>query len=580
MTSKKAEASAGADGGGARKGDGSQGAGARKGEGSQGAGVRKGDGSQGGDSALLFLLPVAFFVATLAIWQWTVSNEHDRIQQLAGAEAARIGSELIGRLEGHAEVSVRSSSRWLLRRPRDQGEWDYDLFSRRWLHPELRTAEWLDTDLETLWAPSTQPAMLAEVVSEEHLQLAADEHRAIVTGPVMLPDGESVSLTIVPIERAREPTTWLVAAYDLPRMLGSSTRPAGPGFAVSVFDRGREIWTNRAGGDYASGEWVRSVDIEFDRFQLELRVETREELIDRFGTQVPAMALVGGLLATLVSALGIRLAQVSSRRAIEARMTEALQSEVVARKRAERALERKLRELSRSNEEFERFAYAVAHDLRDPLNAISLSVQGVLANDRGRLDEHDRGSLERGASAVTNLDALITRLLEYARAGSASRGPELVDANKALQTAQDHVAGLIAEHQATIRHDDLPGVLVSGDGLSRVFQNLLSNAIKYRAERKPEIEVSVERGDDEWVFAVADNARGMGKSEVARVFTLFWRRDRDSEASGSGIGLAVCKRIVERHGGRMWAESQPGVGSTFFFTWPADPEASGALDNR
>jgi signal transduction histidine kinase len=286
---------------------------------------------------------------------------------------------------------------------------------------------------------------------------------------------------------------------------------------------------------------------------------------------MPQIVLIGGIMAAVVLALGIRLAQVSARRAIEARMTASLQDEVRARAAAEKLLERRVGELSRSNQEFERFAYAISHDLRDPLNTIHLNLQLVLAQD-GETKAAERRRLDQAATAVERLDTMIGRLLEYARAGGSGDRLELVAAEEALDDAVANLDALIARHEASVSSGTLPNLIAHRAALTRLFQNLVSNAVKYRAERPPEVNVEAVKGDDEWVFSVADNARGMTEKEIRRAFDLFWRHDDGGSTTGEGIGLAVCKRIVERHGGRMWIESRPGQGTTFFFTWPADPD--------
>jgi len=525
---------------------------------------------------LLVLLPILFLFGTLALWQWSSNNERERIRMLTVEEASRIATELAESLQGQAEASLTSGNRWLLRVPEDQAEWDMDLFRRRWLHPELETAEWIDDELVPLLWPTEQEPVVTRLLGREDLVLAAEEHRVVLAGPFIRPERDPVNVTIVPLERSAETVGWIVSVYNLGRVLRSVSQGSNIAFAVAVLDGEREVYGSYSEDRSALAEWERSVTVGYDRLGLEVRVWPRPATLERFRTRMPEMALIGGLLATVTLALGIRLAQVSSRRAIESRMTASLQEEVRARKMAEQSLERKLQELSRSNQEFERFAYAISHDLRDPLNAIHLNVQSVLMQTGDDLEPHARQRLEQGKKAVGRLDAMISRLLEYARAGGGANGLELIDSQEALDEAIANLQGVIDRHDATVTHGNLPKVIAHRAALARLFQNLVSNAVKYRGEDPPEVIIEAVRGDDEWVFAVADNARGMTKREIKRAFDLFWRHAGGDGAGGEGIGLAVCKRIVERQGGRIWIESSPGEGTTFFFSWPADPDALSA----
>jgi signal transduction histidine kinase len=523
-------------------------------------------------SNLLFVLPIVFFVAVVVLWQWTLDNERERIRLLTSEEASRVASALADRLQGHADTSARAGNRWLLREPYDQDEWDEDLYSRRWLNPELETVEWLDADLNARWWPSNQEPVAARIVSPDDLTRSGAEHRVVLAGPSFDPEGDPVSVTIVPLEQADDTVEWVVAVYDLQRVLRFTLQGASSSFALALVADERELFVSHVEDRSFAEGWERAIDLGYDQLSLRLHVWPRAVTLEGLRTELPQMALIGGLLATVVLALGIRLAQVSSRRAMESRMTESLQAEVRARKLAEKSLERKLHELSRSNQEFERFAYAISHDLRDPLNAIHLNVQAVLSHAAHDLAGEDRRRLENGAKAVSRLDAMIGRLLEYARAGGGVNGLELVDSAEAFEDAIANLQGLVDEHHATVTSGALPKVIAHRAALARLFQNLVSNAIKYRGDDPPEVNVEAVKGDEEWIFSVADNARGMEDKQIAKAFDLFWRHQDGGATAGEGIGLAVCKRIVERHGGRIWIESSPGEGTTFFFSWPADPD--------
>ncbi len=167
------------------------------------------------------------------------------------------------------------------------------------------------------------------------------------------------------------------------------------------------------------------------------------------------------------------------------------------------------------------------------------------------------------------MQTLIDDLLAYSRVGTRGKGFEATDANPVLKAALANLSASVTESGAVVAHDGLPTVLADGAQLTQVFQNLLSNAIKFRGGQRPALHVGVRRGQGEWVFSVRDNGIGIEPDYFDRIFVIFQRLHTRNEYPGTGIGLAICKKIVDRHGGRMWVESEPGRGSTFFFTVPA-----------
>jgi len=536
-----------------------------------------------GAVALIFVAPLIGVVATLLFWRAAVSLEQEQIHRFTNAETSRVVSWARDFLRQRAENSLRSAGRWLLDDPEDRGEWNYDVFSRRLAVPEVVTVEWVGPDLQSRWWPldSTAP-VVPEVVPLEYLQQAVVEHRVVMFGPLALPDGNVAAATIVPIERGGELAGWVVTLYDLGMVFRAALAGTGTGFAVVVTDDGREIFA-RYGTEHAPmQEWGHTVEVGYDELTVDLLVEPTAATVESFRLALPRLVLGGGLFGSLVLVLVIGLARVSRLRTAEAQLTGTLQSEARARRRAERALEHKVRELSRSNREFERFGYAISHDIRDPLNAIALNLQVVLDDPDGDVGSDDRGRLEAARRGVSRIDDMLGRLLRYSSVGRGGDELDLVDVAEIIEDAMANLQALIEEHDATVAWGQLPRVIAYRAQLTRLFQNLLSNAVKYRSSEAPQVTVECHQGDDEWTFSVSDNGSGMGKKQIERAFELFWRPDTAAD-DGSGIGLAICKRIVELHGGRMWVESTPGEGTTFFFTLPSNPgpaAASAAADGE
>jgi light-regulated signal transduction histidine kinase (bacteriophytochrome) len=188
---------------------------------------------------------------------------------------------------------------------------------------------------------------------------------------------------------------------------------------------------------------------------------------------------------------------------------------------------------------------------------------------KGKLGEDADEFIHFAVDGAARMHGLINDLLTYSRVGTRGKPFELADCNVALEEALMNLQTVIQEADAEITHDDLPAVMGDKVQLMQLFQNLLGNGIKFRREdARPKIHVGVERQDGEWVFSVRDNGIGIAPEHFERIFMIFQRLHGRSEYEGTGIGLAVCKKIVERHGGRIWVESEPGEGSTFHFTIP------------
>jgi light-regulated signal transduction histidine kinase (bacteriophytochrome) len=242
--------------------------------------------------------------------------------------------------------------------------------------------------------------------------------------------------------------------------------------------------------------------------------------------------------------------------------------DITDRKRREEELRRLLVELERSNKELEQFAYVASHDLQEPLRMVASYVQLLEKKYKGRLDEKADKYIFFAVDGVVRMQKLIDGLLAYSRV---ARGGEFdrVDTNRAFSSALSNLAVAIHESGALVTKDDLPVVFGDEMQLSQVFQNLIVNAIKFRKQDvRPMVHVSAKQERQEWIFSVRDNGIGIDPQYYNKIFLIFQRLHTREKYPGTGIGLALCKRIVERHHGRIWFESTPGGGTTFFFTIP------------
>jgi signal transduction histidine kinase len=240
--------------------------------------------------------------------------------------------------------------------------------------------------------------------------------------------------------------------------------------------------------------------------------------------------------------------------------------DISERKAVERALQIHAEELERSNADLEQFAYAASHDLQEPLRMITNFTQLLAKRYEGKLDSDADEFVAYIVDGTSRMHVLINDLLAYARLGSQGLEFARTYCEATLADAVSDLAGAIEENGATVTHDPLPTVMADRNQLTSLFQNLLSNAIKFRAAEPPVVHVSARRSGDEWIFSVRDNGIGIEPEHFGRIFLIFQRLHARGKYSGTGVGLAICRKIVERHGGKIWIESQTGKGSTFYFT--------------
>ena len=239
--------------------------------------------------------------------------------------------------------------------------------------------------------------------------------------------------------------------------------------------------------------------------------------------------------------------------------------DISARKRAEE-------ELRRSNEELERFAYVASHDLQEPLRTVTSYVQLLARRYRDKLDADAGEFIEFAVQGAMRMQRLIEDLLAFSRVGTRAAALVPTDANAALDAALENLKAAAGEAGATLTRGPLPRVLADPVQLGQLFTNLVGNAVKFRGTEPPRVQIGAERDGTQWVFRVRDNGIGIDPQYFERIFVIFQRLHGRNEYPGTGIGLAVCRKIVERHGGRIWVESEEGGGATFSFTLSAAPE--------
>ncbi len=252
----------------------------------------------------------------------------------------------------------------------------------------------------------------------------------------------------------------------------------------------------------------------------------------------------------------------------EERLIYAVARDVTDQRIAEQMLQDNAKELERSNGELQQFAYVASHDLQEPLRAVAGCVQMIEERNAGKLDERSAELMDHAIDGAKRLQTLINDLLQFSRVGSKGICKAWIDPHRAVEKALRQLQIAIDESDANITIEPLPHVWADTVQLTQLFQNLIGNAIKFRDDRRPEIQIQAEHAAGEIIFSVRDNGIGIAPEYFERVFGVFQRLNPRREYSGTGIGLAICKKIVERHGGRIWIESSLGEGTSFRFAIP------------
>jgi PAS domain S-box-containing protein len=253
----------------------------------------------------------------------------------------------------------------------------------------------------------------------------------------------------------------------------------------------------------------------------------------------------------------------------EGRMVLSAIVDISERREALRNLAAQREELQRSNADLEQFAYVASHDLQEPLRMVSTYAELLAERYQDKLDERADKYIRYTVEGAQRMRQLIIELLEYSRVSSNAKVPIPVESSLVVENAVAALKAAIDESKAEVVRDELPTVRADQAQLGQVFQNLIGNAIKFRTDRPPRIHIAADKRNGDYVFRVADNGIGIDKQYADRVFQMFQRLHERGQYEGNGIGLAIVKKIVERHGGRVWFDSAPGCGTTFYFSIPS-----------
>lgn len=304
-------------------------------------------------------------------------------------------------------------------------------------------------------------------------------------------------------------------------------------------------------------------------------VEWKNLLPDPLAPMTIAFQWVIHSLYLIIAALLLFLANENIQSALKSarQKKEALAKEILERKGIENQLKLYAERLKLSNDELQHFARVASHDLQEPLRMVSSYLQLLDRQYQGQLDKNALDYIQFAVDGAKRMQALLADLLEYARVSTRSQPFGLVDCNLLLQNIQKNLEVSIRETGAQLKLAPLPTVNGDQHQLGQLFQNLIANALKYRQGSPPVIQIRAQEQNGHWEFSISDNGIGIDPQHHDRIFQIFQRLHTREEFPGAGIGLATCKRITDRHGGKIWVDSNLGSGSTFYFTIPQTPKA-------
>jgi signal transduction histidine kinase len=311
---------------------------------------------------------------------------------------------------------------------------------------------------------------------------------------------------------------------------------------------------------------------------IEVVVEMHEEALQELAAARPALALKdAAILATQPLMETFMAYGLAFRRQIDdaVRANESMQLEIARRRRVEAALEARTQELLRSNVELEQFASVVSHDLRAPLQSVGGFAEILLESYGPRMEPKARDMVRAVLDGTQRMGDLITDLLRLARVGHGDLDIQAVDLGQVMERVRTDFAAEIVRRDAKVSWEALPVVHADPGQMLQLLANLVGNALKFGGDRSPVVHVAAAPRDGDWIVSVRDEGIGIDPKHAGEIFGMFRRLGTHPDVPGTGIGLAICRKIVERHRGRIWVDSEPGKGSTFRFTIPIPEPASG-----
>ena len=463
-----------------------------------------------------------------------------------------ISEKTEARIETLSRLYSRAFSRWLLYNGENMDGWknSVDIFTTD--NDRIKHSFFLDSNKKIIASFGKDP------ISEKHRNDIATYfslNRKDLFIDYYLPE-ENYHFYIITKFKKDQRVEYLVGEIDLIRLFERKLSSIDEGFSCKIEDyRGKQIVEKNWGCAYANLESRYTISI----------LNSRKWLVRVAPTKVFANKQTRFLLITPF--LGVILGLFISFLFYQIYTSRQLTKELERHKfHLEEIIEERTSEILRSNKELEQFAYVASHDLQEPLRMVSSYTQLLADKYRDKLDKKANEYIYYAVDGATRMQQLINDLLSYSRINSQGNAFSEVDSLSVLKEALKNLSKMIEESGAVITNDDLPSVIADKFQVLQVFQNLIGNGIKFhKPEEIPHIHISAEIKGKKAIFSIKDNGIGIEKKYLSQIFDIFQRLHTRSEYSGTGIGLAVCKRIINRHGGEIWIESESGKGSTFYF---------------
>ena len=562
----------------------------------------KDDGSQKNPIRLLpVIIGVGVLTGTLVFWRALVVQERVHIDRTVELKAKAARDTIQNEFETRTQALLRMAKRWEAHGRPLQRIWESDAGYYIRHFNGYRAIGWVDPSFSARWvvtqSSAGKPGAAGIEGALKNIPAASPGRKELMLSDPFVMDGRNVFMSVVPMTAGEEFEGFIVGIFNIDELFDSILPGELAGlYSVEVLTGDNELYAKKYGA-FTDAKWSHESALSLTGADWTVRVRPTPAALRQMQTRLPEVILAAGLVMSLLFALAIHYAQTSRSRAeaaeaaniklgqevMERKRAEEeaeghaaeladanarLELEIVERKKAVETVARHSAELERSNAELEQFAYVASHDLQEPLRVIGGYAQLLSKRYRGRLDSDADEFISFVVDGTNRMQLLISDLLAYSKVGSRDRVSNPCDCNSIVRETMTTLKAAMDESKATVTHDQLPTVMADKFQLMQLFQNLIGNAIKYRGKKPPSVHISSMMNGSEWVFSVQDNGIGIDPRYHDRIFVIFQRLHGKGEYSGTGIGLAICKKVVENHNGKIWVNSAPETGSTFYFSIP------------
>jgi signal transduction histidine kinase len=486
---------------------------------------------------------------------WRALDERDEkyVHNTILLEAKDIRETFITRFNSRVRTLSRTAKRWEFGNFRQEKSWEKDAQLLLKDFPSLEILSWVDAKYNTQWIQGTEGLNLPRLSigtnprDRNLLDTAREENEIIVLSPNGI--SENVLVICVPLYSKGQFDGFLVSVWSIHGLL-KSILPLQKGYSFAVFNGDEKIFEQPNSNVSIDDEWKAEVFINFYEQKWIFRLWPSPKSLRQIKSIIPEVTLGFGLIFSILFSVLVRFIQIT--------------------KEAERKLIHQAKELLSLNDDLTQYAYISSHDLKEPLRTIKVHTQ-LLTKKLNTKDKDIETLSDFISEGVDRIYNLIDALLLYFEAGKGRKDFRLASAEDCLHQALEQLHDEIQKQRVHIVQDELPFVYANHSDLTMVFYQLVSNAIKFRTDSNCSVQIGCTSEKQEWIFFVRDNGIGIDEKYRDRIFLIFQRLQSRGEYKGIGIGLALCKRIIENHKGRIWFSSDQTKGTTFYFTLPRRP---------